>query len=332
MRRGSRRKHRGFTLIELLVVIAIIAVLIALLLPAVQSARDAARRISCLNNLKQLGLALQIYESTYTEFPPAGVYPVQSTAADTYSVHARILPYLEQSNLYAGIDFTLSATSQPDVVMQRIAPFLCPSEMNDRARTTSSPVRYPTTYAAAVGSWFVFDPNTGASGDTALPMNRGCRMIEIVDGSSNTVGMAEVKAYQSYLLGTGNPAVPQAPPPATPADTLAYGGSLKASVGHTGWTEGQTFQTGFTFVHPPNTVVSYTDPTGTYDVDYVSNRDGSSATRYSYDAVTARSYHNGGIANVLLMDGSSRAVTSNIDLGIWRGLGTRRGREVLGTF
>ena len=96
----SDRKQRGFTLIELLVVIAIIAVLIALLLPAVQQAREAARRAQCKNNLRQMGLALHNYESTYSMFPPGG----NST---TFSPQARLLPYLEQSNLQGLIDFSL---------------------------------------------------------------------------------------------------------------------------------------------------------------------------------------------------------------------------------
>src|SRR5205807_2289124 len=119
-----------------------------------------------------------------------------------------------------------------------------------------------------------------------------------------------------YLLGTG-PNTLNVPPPASPAALLALGGSLKANVAHTGWTEGQTFQTGLTFVFTPNTTVAYTDSTGAYDVDFVSNRDGSSATRPSYAAMTARSYHGGGIVNVLLMDGSVRSVSSSISLATW---------------
>jgi prepilin-type N-terminal cleavage/methylation domain-containing protein len=322
----QRRGARGFTLVELLVVIAIIGILIALVIPAVQAAREASRRSQCLNNLKQIGLALQNYESSFGQFPPAGIYPVGATASDSYSVHARLLPYLEQSGLYTLIDYTLPATSQPTVVAQRIAFYVCPDELNDVARI-SNPVRYPLNYGANVGSWFVYDPRSGAGGDGAIPMNRGTRIAEFTDGTSNTVGFAEVQAYSSYLLGTGKPTALQAPIPSSVAATLAFGGSLKASVGHTGWTEGQTFQTGVTFVHTPNTAVVFTDPTGTYNVDYVSNRDGSSATVLSYAAVTSRSYHIGSIVNVLQMDGSARNVQNNIDLMLWRGLGTRAGGE-----
>src|SRR5262249_46263069 len=162
--------------------------------------------------------------------------------------------------------------------------------------------------------------------------NLNCKPAEYFDGMSTTIAFAEVKAYQAYLLGSGQPATLNAPPPNTPAEQLAYGGSLKTN-GHTSWTEGQTFQNGVTFVHTPNTFVAFTDPATsvTYDVDYVSSRDGSSATRPSYSVMTSRSYHSG-VVNVLLMDGSARAVSKSISLDVWRGLGTRNGGEVFGEY
>src|SRR5213593_3109283 len=99
-----RRMRRAFTLIELLVVIAIIAILIALLVPAVQKVREAAARTQCLNNLKQIGLALHNYESVAKNYPPAGIYPIGQTASDVYSIQARLLPFLEQGALYAQIN------------------------------------------------------------------------------------------------------------------------------------------------------------------------------------------------------------------------------------
>jgi prepilin-type N-terminal cleavage/methylation domain-containing protein len=321
--------RKAFTLIELLVVIAIIAVLIGLLLPAVQKVREAAARLQCANNLKQIGLALHNYENTNKRFPANGTYPAGGTAADSYSALARILPYVEQSNLYRLVDLSASAISQPAVVMQRIPIYLCPSEINDTARDTSTPVRYPLNYGANEGTWLVLDPATGQSGNGAIPLNQALRVGEYRDGLSNTVGFAEVKAYGAYLFGNIGLS-PNTPPPNSPADLLALGGSLKPSVTHTGWTEGQTFQTGVTFALTPNAKVPYTDATGTYDVDYVSSRDGSSATRLSFAAMTARSYHAGDLVNVLLMDGSVRPVGATISLATWRALGTRGGGEVIG--
>jgi prepilin-type N-terminal cleavage/methylation domain-containing protein/prepilin-type processing-associated H-X9-DG protein len=328
---SARSQRRfGFTLIELLVVIAIIAILIGLLLPAVQKVREAAARSKCSNNLKQIGLALHNYEGTFGSFPPGGVYPVAATSADSYSALARILPYIEQDNVYKLVDLNASAISQPTVVAQRIPIYLCPSEINDRARQ-STPVRYPLNYGANFGSWFVFDPNTGRGGDGAIPLNTNVRTGDIADGLSSTIGFAEVKAYGAYNLGAAA-LPPGTPTPNTPADVLALGGTLKTDITHTGWTEGQGFQTGLTFVLTPNTSVPVTSNGITYDVDFVSNRDGSSATKLSYDVLTSRSYHSGGVVNVLLMDGSVRSVTPSIALATWRALGTRAGGEIVGDY
>src|SRR5262245_40457242 len=129
---SSRSQNRfGFTLVELLVVIAIIGVLIGLLLPAVQKVREAATRLKCKNNLKQIGLALHNYESTQKRFPACGIYPQAATANDNWSVHAHILPYIEQANLYQQVDFTLAANVQDTVTRQRIPIYVCPSEVND---------------------------------------------------------------------------------------------------------------------------------------------------------------------------------------------------------
>src|SRR5437773_1364296 len=133
-RSWSVRRRSAFTLIELLVVIAIIGVLIGLLLPAVQKVREAASRIKCSNNLKQIGIALHNYESTNNRFPAAGVYPQAATANDAWSVHAHLLPYIEQANLYQQVDFTLAGNVQDAVTRQRIAIYVCPSEQNDKLK------------------------------------------------------------------------------------------------------------------------------------------------------------------------------------------------------
>src|SRR5689334_2194752 len=120
-------RRAAFTLIELLVVIAIIAVLIGLLLPAVQKVREAAMRTKCQNNLKQLGLACHNYANALTVFPPAGYYP-PGTVSDPWSAPARLLPYVEQGNLQGLIDFTGSSDAAPlAVTSTRVPVFVCPS-------------------------------------------------------------------------------------------------------------------------------------------------------------------------------------------------------------
>ena len=231
----TRLSHRrtAFTLIELLVVIAIIAILIGLLLPAVQKVREAAARTKCQNNLKQIGLACHNYENTTGTLPPNGAYlPAGSTATfsgDSYSVLARVLPYVEQASLYQLVDLNASATSQPTVTGQKIPIYVCPSEMNDMPRV-STPPRYPSTYGANEGDWLVWDPTTGKGGNgpfsiVAFPNQKGFRLTDIVDGTSNTVGFAEVKAFGSYVRGTGTA---PATPPTTGAGVVASGRLVQA--------------------------------------------------------------------------------------------------------
>jgi prepilin-type N-terminal cleavage/methylation domain-containing protein/prepilin-type processing-associated H-X9-DG protein len=332
-----RTRHAGFSLVELLVVIAIVAVLIGLLLPAVQRVREAANRARCQNNLKQIGLAVHNFENAMGYLPPNGAAQLLNGPAiypgTFYSVFVRILPYVEQSALYGQVDFGTSAF-QPEIAAQRIGIYICPSDPNDRALTippapypTTYPVGYPCTYGAGMGDWLWLDYRSHTGGNGAFPPvadpNRsGLHAADITDGMSGTIGFAEVKAFGSNEA-SGGPA--PARPPTTPAGVVALGGTLLVGGGHCAWTLGTPVVTGVSFLFSPNTPMWYTDPSSgeTFDVDW------NGGTPILYAAINSRSYHPGGV-NVLFMDGSVRFITNSIAQTTWRALGTRNGGEAIG--
>ncbi len=336
---GNPRRswQRGFTLIELLVVIAIIATLIALLLPAVQQAREAARRSSCKNNLKQIGLALHNYLSTNQVFPPSFCI-VQGTALSgnngSWSIHGRLLPYIEQANAYNDIDLQTAWDAQlgTGVPTMRVPVYLCPSDPHDQMRVDASGAAkcYPQNYGFNFGTWLVWDPATGRGGDGAFFVNSSLGPRDFVDGMSNTLLASEVKAFTPYFRNTDDPGA-TVPSSASAIAGFNSGAQYKLgtatndNTGHTEWADGRVHHSGFTTTFPPNTRVPYTHSDGnTYDIDYNSMQEGKSTTQPTYAAITSRSYHTG-IVNSALVDGSVRSISENINSQVWRALGTRAG-------
>ena len=320
------RKRRGFTLIELLVVIAIIAVLIALLLPAVQQAREAARRTQCKNNLKQIGLALHNYLDVYMSFPPTVC--IRPGDFGQWSAQSRLLPYLDQANLQNLINFSASYNSQPNVPSVRVPAYLCPSEINDKASLRDGIKQYPVNYGANQGTWLVFDPVGGSQPQGAFMPNGRLRDSDFTDGMSNTMGFSEVKAFQPNLKGGSN--APVAPPgDVVTLVGIGSSGDFDPIDSHTEWVEGRVHQTGFTTTFNPNTKVPFSTGGVTYDIDFTSAEEDATSTTYA--SVTSRSYHVG-IVQTLMMDGAVRSISNNLDNRTWRSLGTRAGGEITGEF
>jgi len=334
-------RKRGFTLVELLVVIAIIGILIAMLLPAVQSVREAARRTACLNNVRQLVLSALNYESAHMHLPSAYRLDEGATATGngSWSVHAKLLPYCEQANAYRMVDFDLPWSDPVNVASgvptTRIPMYQCPSEVNDTVRldtSTGNPKVYPQNYGFNFGSWLVYDPATGRRGDGLFYVNGEVGFGNVKDGSSNTLCVAEVKAFTPYIRNTQDPGMT---PPNDPGFFAGFSGQLKLgeslhkNTGHTEWCDGRVHHSGFTTVFTPNTVVPYELNGVTYDIDVNSEKEGNSTTKATYAAITARSYHGGGMVSTAALDGSTRSLSDTIGLDVWRAMGTINGGEVV---
>jgi prepilin-type N-terminal cleavage/methylation domain-containing protein/prepilin-type processing-associated H-X9-DG protein len=296
----ASKNRRGFTLIELLVVIAIIAVLIGLLLPAVQKVRAAAARAQCLNNLKQIGLGLHAYHDVYRALPPGG-----STFAGTagHSFHVYILPYIEQEALYRSFNlnqtYNAGTSTTGNMANRNLVPavYLCPSQpirIGFGADAGWSVVHYVGNmgpHGTNPDSGAAYDWHDNASqGGYALQGVLGAgakvRLTDITDGTSNTILVGE--------LSWGTPAAP---------------------VPYRGWNRGCGNDT------------STYGCIGCRNVAYGINNP---ASINAGNDLALGSLHTGG-ANIALCDGSVRFLSENTDLGVLLSMASRNGGEVTGT-
>lgn len=307
----SRASSGGFTLVELLVVIAIIGILIALLLPAVQAAREAARRAQCSNNLKQLALAMHNYHSATNVFPPGSII------SNNLSWNVMILPYIEQKALYDRIDFNEGSfcggsnregPNKSVLALNRVEAFLCPSATQLFALHPSSTLLNPTrkTYASHYfgvggpkgldpnGNQYRVDMNNSRHGGFALQgvlyKNSDTRIGHITDGTSNTLLIGEIASPKGGLYGHPD------------------GGGDGAN-----WVRGIAFGT--------------TDATvdGTSSCKNVV--DGINVLPVLFNDIPFSSKHPGG-AQFAMADGSVRFVSENIDLLVYKSTASRDGGEV----
>ena len=328
--RSNRIISLGFSLVEVLVVIAIIGILVGLLFPAVQAAREAARRIQCANNLRQIGLATQNYTDTCNSVPP--FVCMAPGISGNWSVQARLLPYLEQSQLHNLIDFRfnyndlVNAPQHANVTKMKIPLYICPSEIRAEAREGTTQSHFPQNYSANCGNWFVFDAVTRQTGNGVFVVNRRLSLSSITDGISNTMAFGEVKAYQAKRANSSLPSVLNHPIPNSPDAILALGGVF-GTTGHTEWVDGKVHETGFTTVFGPNSSIRFLSNGAMYDVDFISRTESLSSPTPTYAAVNSRSYHSG-LVQVSMLDGSIHTISNSIELNTWRALSTRDQGEI----
>lgn len=348
------QRRVAFTMVELLIVIAIIGVLVALLLPAIQASRESARRTQCLNNLKQLGVALNSYHAANNRCPPAAdakSYPDDLRHPHTFyrwSALAHLLPYMENTALHELLDMTLPMympgagypISEPNKrgIATLVSSFLCPSDLGTPVKQAMGPTNYVACAGSGAGGGTPFDT------DGVFYVNSATTFADVSDGTSKTAAFAESllgqdtdldsegefadfspeRSYKFVLSFAANPDLNDA----RCLNTLSFNSSAATGNDPRGfaWSSGEYRCATYNHYYKPNAqeydcVASVTvDPTPPP----------AKPRLYSaYGWRAARGLHPGGV-NAVYADGSCHTIASEIDIDVWRSLGTRGNEEVAG--
>ncbi len=301
------RNRRGFTLIEVLVVIAIVGILVALILPAVQAAREAARRLGCANNLKQIGLAIHQHVESRGHYPGGYGQPYDA------SYLVQILPFVEQSNLYNSINIeasggplSLTVNENLTVLTTRLSSFICTS---DDSRKTIEVSASPS-YAANAGS----NPISGEG----VFIGQGLSPRDVTDGQSQTAAVAE------WIVGSGNHK--------SRREAIYNFGAIYGSDSRRAYAQrcdSLVLDRAQLAALPNKGVLWTTGGLGRSQYNHVLPINSPSCNDLPWYGIAAGSLHPGG-ANCLKLDGSVRFIRETIDPDIWYSHGTRSGGEIIG--
>ena len=302
-----RRKERAFTLVELLVVIAVLGLLVGLLLPAVQTAREAARRAQCANNLKQIALAVHCYDNVWGQLPSARDVQIRPAGALASSPFVAVLPHVEQLALNRSFDFALAPNQGANAALinQPVPLFVCPSMRVPRdipLAQCSSDIGAPSSYSVSTGSFYLYAkdannnylPENGAFVDATRFGWINLAILSALDGTSTTLLLGELDYGLSNYPDTCFPG-------------QSVGGTTQWAIGYPG--------------------ISLACTAGDYNSDRLANV-GGDPLKFYYNWATFRSDHVGG-CNFAVADGSIRFVVNEVTPAVLNALATRAGGETI---